>query len=106
MKYKETIRRCSYIWFLHDEAPPHYSRVREHLNNAFPNGQDTLNPSCTHPTPYDFFCIGHIYDEELNTIKDFNSALKKLVMLCVDTSVLYLNVRKESSICIASIYTN
>jgi len=62
------------MWFMHDGAPPHFSRIaRQYLNDHFPgkwigcNGPVALPPRSPDLNPIDFHIWGHVKDEVYST---------------------------------------
>jgi hypothetical protein len=62
------------MWFMHDGAPPHLSRIaRQYLNDHFPwkwigrNGPVTWSPRSPDRNPIDFYIWGHVKNEVYST---------------------------------------
>ncbi|KAL7648419.1 UNVERIFIED_CONTAM: hypothetical protein RMT77_000325 [Armadillidium vulgare] len=69
------------MWFMHDEAPAHFSaEVREHLNDTFPNQRKGRGGPVPWPSrspdlnPLDYYLWGHlktlVYSSPIDAVED------------------------------------
>jgi len=79
------------MYFLHDGAPPHYTRrVREFLNVFFPNrwlgrgGPIPWPPRSPDLTPLDYYFWGHMKTLVYETKDDSRSALRDHIFVAAD----------------------
>jgi len=77
------------MWFLHDEAPPHFSlRVRNHLNRHYPErwigrgSSVSWSPRSSDLTPLDFYLWGYlknvVYQTPVNNEEDMGTCARCL----------------------------
>jgi len=79
------------MYFQHDGAPPHYTRrVREFLNESFPNrwlgrgGPIPWPPRSSYRTPLDYYLWGHMKTFVYETKVDSRAALRDRIFAAAD----------------------
>jgi hypothetical protein len=75
------------MWFMHDGAPPHFSRIaRQYRNDHFfgkwigPNGPQAWPPCSPDLSPIDFYIWGHVKNEVQSTpVTNFDELWERIV---------------------------